>query len=83
MINQDQSVEINNNQNWSYIANHPCRILIVASLGSGKTNGLLNLIKHQRPNIDRIYTCVKDLFESKYQLLIDGREKIGIKNSKN
>ena len=43
----------------------------------------MNLIKHQRPNIDRIYTGVKDLFESKYQLLIDGREKIGIKNSKN
>ena len=35
---------------------------------------LLNLIKHQRPDIDKIYLCVKDLFESKYQLPINGRE---------
>ena len=38
---------------------------------------LLNLIKHQRPDIDKIYLYVKDPFESKYQLLINGREKVG------
>ena len=47
-----------------------------------KTNALLDLIKHQRPDIDRTYFCIKDSFESKYQLLI-GREKVGIKNLKN
>ena len=40
---------------------------------------LLNLIKLQRPDIDKIYLYVKDPFESKYQLLINGREKVEIK----
>ena len=44
---------------------------------------LLNLIKHQRPDIDKIYLYVKDPFESKYQLLINGREKVGIKKLEN
>ena len=39
---------------------------------------LLDLIKHQRPDTDKIYLYVKDSFESKYQLLIRGREKVGI-----
>ena len=47
--------------------------------GLGKTNVLLNLIKHQRPDINKIYLYVKDPFESKHQLLINGREKVGIK----
>ena len=38
----------------------------------------MNLIKYQRPDIDKIYLYVKDPFESKYQLLINGREKVGI-----
>ena len=50
---------------------------------SGKTNVLLNLIKNPRPDIDKIYLYVKDPFESKYQLLINGREKkVGIQNLK-
>ena len=46
---------------------------------------LLKLTKHQRPDIDKIYLHVKDPFESKYQLLINGRAKVGseiLKNSK-
>ena len=35
------------------------------------------------PDIDIIYLYVKDPFESKYQLLINEREKIGIKKTKN
>ena len=83
MKNYDQSVEINHNPNWPYIPDHPYRILIIGGSGSGKTNVLLNLIKHQRPDIDKIYLYVKDPFESKYQLLINGREKVGIENLKN
>ena len=44
---------------------------------------LLNLIKHQRPDNDKIYLKVKDPFESKYQLIINRREKIGNRKSKN
>ena len=45
---------------------------------------LLNLIKHQRTNIDKVYLYVKDTFESKCQLLISGAEKIkrNLKTSK-
>ena len=43
----------------------------------------LDLIKHQRLDIDKIYSFVKDPFGSKYQLLINGREKVGIKKLKN
>ena len=43
----------------------------------------MNLIKHQQPDIDKIYSYVKDPFESKYQLLINRREKVGIENLKN
>ena len=44
----------------------------------GKINGLLNLMKTQLPDIDKMYLYVKDPFESKYQLLINEREKVGI-----
>ena len=44
---------------------------------------LLNLIRYQRPDIDKMYLYVKDSFESKYQLFINGREKVGIKKLKN
>ena len=62
---------------------HPYRILIIGGSGSGKSNVLLNLIKQQQPDIDEIYLYVKDPFESKYQLLIKGREKLGIKTIRN
>ena len=71
------------NLNKLYISYQLYRILIIGGSGSGKTNVLLNLIKHQRPDIDKIYLYVKDPFESKYQLLINGREKVGIENLKN
>ena len=85
MKNYDPSVKINHNPNWPYIPDHPYpyRMLIIGGSGSGKTNVLLNLIKHQRPDIDKISLCVKDPFESKYQLLINGGEKVGIKKLKN
>ena len=83
MKGYDQSVKINYNLNWPYIPDHPYRILITGGLGSGKTNVLLNLIKNQRPDIDRIYLHVKDPLEPNYQLLINGREKVGIKKLKN
>ena len=76
MGNSDQSVKINHNPNWPYIPDHPYRILTIGDSGSGKTNVLLNVIKHQRPDIDKICLYVKDLLESKYRLLINGREKV-------
>ena len=47
-----------------YILDHPYRILIIGGSGPEKTNVLLNLIKNQRPDIDKSYLYVKDPFES-------------------
>ena len=78
MKNYDQSIEINHNPNWFYIPDDPYGILTTGGSGSGKTDVLLNLIKYQRPNIDKIYLYIKDPFESKYQLIINGREKVEV-----
>ena len=83
MRNYHESVEINRNQNWPNIPDHSYRIVIIGSLKSGKTNMILNLMKYQRRDIDKIYLYVKDPFESKYQLLINRREKIRTKKLKN
>ena len=64
-------------------SDHPYRILIIGGATSVKTNVVLNLIRHQQPHINKIYLYVKDAFESKYQLFINGREKVGIKTLKN
>ena len=44
-----------------------------------KKNALLNLINNQ-PDIDKTYLCAKDLYEAKYQYLINKNEKVGFKN---
>ena len=49
----DESVEISHNPSWPYIPDHSYRILIICGLGSGKTNVLLNLIKHKRLDLDK------------------------------
>ena len=43
---------------------------------------LLNLIKNQQPDINKIYLYTKDPLASKYQLLINGKEKVGNKKLK-
>ena len=42
----------------------------------------LKLIKNQRLDIDNIYLYVKNPFKSKYHLLINEKEKVGIKKLK-
>ena len=81
--NYNQSFKINYNPNWPDNPDHPYTILIIGGSGSWKTNVLFNLIKHHRSYIDKIYTYIKDPFKSKYQFLINRREKVGIENLKN
>ena len=69
--------KIEHNLKWPYIPDHPYRILIIGSSGSGKTNALLNLINNQL-DIDKIYLYAKDSYEAKYQYLINKREKVGL-----
>ena len=55
-------------------------ILIIGVLGSGKSNVLLDLIKHQQKDIDKICLNLKDPLKSKSQLLIKRREKKELKD---
>ena len=71
---------MNHNPNWPCIPDHRYRIFITFGSGSVKTNGLLNLVKHQRPDFDKIYLYIKDPLESNNQLLVNGSEKVGIEN---
>ena len=82
MKNDDESVETSHNPNWRYIPDQTYRILTIGGSGSGKTNVLVNLINHQQPDIIKIYLYVKDSLKSKYQLLINEREKVGTHNLK-
>ena len=61
MKNYDQLNEINYNPKWPYIPDKPYRILITGGSGSGKTNVLLNLTKHQRQDIDKIYLLIRKI----------------------
>ena len=61
---------------------HSHRIVMTGGSGSYKFKVLLNLIKHQRLDTDKIYIYVKNTFESKYQLLINRIQKVGIKKTK-
>ena len=82
MINLDSITNENNkehNEKWSYIPDHPYRILIIGGSGSGKTNALINLINGQN-DIDKIYLYARDLSEPKYEYLIKKREDVGIKH---
>ena len=80
MINFDDYTNENiveHNSKWPYIPDHPYRILIIGGSGSGKANALLNLINNQA-DIDKICLYAKDLYEAKYQYLINKRKKVGL-----
>ena len=66
------------NSKWSYIRDHPYRILIIGGLATGKTNALLNLTNSQQ-DIDEIYLYAKDRYEAKYKFLINKRKRTGLK----
>ena len=69
--------ETKHNKNWSYIPDHPYRILIVGGSGPEKPNLLLKLIENQ-PEIDKTHLYAKDPYESKYQYLVNKKEGVGI-----
>ena len=78
MINFDNYTNGNkteHNPKRPYISDHSYRILIVGGSGSVKTNALLNLMNNH-PDISKIYLYAKDLYEAKYQYLINKREKV-------
>ena len=70
MKRYDQSVQINLNPNWLYIPDHFYRILIFSSSGSCKTNVL---------DIEKIHLYVKDLLRLNHPLLINAKDKRGIR----
>ena len=84
MINFDDYTNEKNlehNSKWPYIPDHPYRILIIGVSVSKKTNALLILINNQS-DIDKISLYAKDPYETKYQHLINKREKVGLDHFK-
>ena len=83
MFNLDYITNENNkdhNKKWSYIPDHPYRMLIMGDSGLRKTNELLNLITEQDSDnlIGKIYLYAQDLNEPKCQFLIKKCEEAGI-----
>ena len=88
MFNLDNFINENNkdhNRKWSFISDHPSRMLIIEGSGSEKTSALLNSIKEQDSDelLDKIYLYAKDLNEPNYQFFIKKREDVGIKHLNN
>ena len=80
MINFDDKKNIKmHNPNRPQIPGYLYRLLTIGGFWSGKTNSLFNL-KSQQPNIDKIYLYAKDIYEAKYQFLINKRKSTGLKH---
>ena len=71
------SITNENNKIWSYIPDHPYRILMIGGFKSRKINALINLINEQN-DIDKIYLYAKDL--SEHEILIKKRGNAGIEH---
>ena len=72
MSNRDDITNKDNkehNEKWSYISDHPYRIMIIGGFRLRKTKALINLINEQ-DYIDKIYLYAKDLSKPQYQFLI-------------
>ena len=49
---------------------------IIGGSGSGKTNSVFNLM-NKKPDIDKMFLYAKDLYEAKYQLLVNKKTSTG------
>ena len=76
MINLD---DYSNKNKTEHNSKWPYSILIIGGSTFGKTSALLSLINNQ-PDIDKTYLYAKDPYEAKYQLLINERERMGLKH---
>ena len=76
---RDKRKHKEHNPKWSQLPDYLYRIFIIGGSGSGKTNSLFNLIS-QHPDIDKIHLYAKDPYETKYQFLINKRERTGLKH---
>ena len=74
----DNEKKTEHDKKWTYVPDHPYRILTMGGSGSKKTNVLLNLIESQS-DTDKIYLYAKGPYEEKYQYLINIREKVSLK----
>ena len=69
------------NTRWLHIPDHSHRKLVVGGSRLGKMSVLLNLINHQS-HIHKTHLYAKDLYESRYQFLIQKWQDVGMKHFK-
>ena len=75
MKNYDKSVKRNHNPNWPHLPGHPYRIFTIGGSGSGKTNVLLNLLKHHQQDIEKsIYSSNIHSYQSINCLLMEEKK---------
>ena len=75
MKNYDKSVKRNHNTNWPHLSGHPYRIFTIGGSGSGKTNVLLNLLKHYQQDIEKsIYSSNIHSYQSINCLLMEEKK---------
>ena len=75
MKNYDKSVKRNHNANWPHLPGHPYRIFTIGGSGSGKTNVLLNLLKHHQQDIEKsIYSSNIHSYQSINCLLMEEKK---------
>ena len=75
MKNYDKSVKRNHNPNWPHLPGHPYRIFTIGGSGSGKTNVLLNLLKHYQQDIEKsIYSSNIHSYQSINCLLMEEKK---------
>jgi len=75
---ENKDLQLDIVQNPPHLPQHPFRMIINGSSGSGKTNLLLNLLFNAEYslNFHKIYLYAKDLTEDKYEWLSKKMEKI-------
>ena len=82
MFNLDDITNENNknhNNKWSYIPDHPYRMLIIGGSRSGNANALLTLVKEQN-DIDNVYLYAKDFSDAKHKFLTEKRKNAEMKH---
>ena len=75
--NSTNEIKAHHDAKWSYIPDHPYKIIIIGGPESGKINRLWNLINNKQ-DIDKIHLYANDTYDAKYKYLISKQGKVDL-----